>query len=95
MIKVRQLLYIVDEANSGYVKLGVTNQDPESRLSNLQTGNPRTLELSHIIEIPGNNQHRVLEKNCKNWFSNKRVQGEWYQMDADYAFHCIKDAING
>ena len=68
-------------ANSSYVKIGMvgdTERGSKERLSEHQTGNPRDLELHHVVETPS--PFRV-EKYLHQQFGSRRVRSEWFALD--------------
>lgn len=68
-------------ANSSYVKIGMvgdTERGSKERLSEHQTGNPRDLELHHVVETPS--PFRV-EKFLHQQFGSQRVRSEWFALD--------------
>jgi hypothetical protein len=70
-------VYFIRELGSHYVKIGYSN-DPESRLRDLQTGNPHTLELTHLIQLTDLSAARRIEKTFHDRYARSRTQGEWY-----------------
>jgi fumarate reductase subunit D len=69
-------VYVISDGNR--VKIGKTTTDPQKRLSTLQTGNPRKLELLHQFEC--RNPDR-LEKYLHKLFASKRERGEWFRLE--------------
>lgn len=65
-------VYFIQDGRKGAVKIGMT-VDPEKRLRDLQTGNPRTLRIRHVI--PGD---RSTEKALHARFEPARIRGEWF-----------------
>lgn len=65
-------VYFIQDGRDGPVKIGYSS-DPERRLAQLQTGNPRALELRHVI--PGD---RVLESDFHRRFEPARIRNEWF-----------------
>lgn len=63
----------------GYVKIG-RSSDPERRLSNHQTSSPYELWL--IVQFPVEDS-RAVEAELHDWFSEKHVRGEWYNLSND------------
>jgi hypothetical protein len=84
-------VYIITEIPpNDFVKVGVTRHDPYKRLSNLQTGNPRILDLVCWIGIKDETDARQLEKeliSVSRYFENRHGQaspeGEWIWGCAD------------
>lgn len=63
--------------NQGYVKIGYS-VNPEARVGELQTGNPRVLYL--VAKMPGTEAD---EKRIHAKFIHKNVVGEWFHRDYD------------
>jgi hypothetical protein len=67
------------------VKIGYSN-DPEKRVSELQTGNPRKLKL--IISIPFDTEELAREaEQTFQWLAGKkhrRMVGEWFIIYGDW-----------
>lgn len=68
------VVYFVQEDHSGPIKIGYTEGSAEGRLSAMQIGNPRRLQL--IAEIRG--CCRDDEKRWHNQFAELRFVGEWF-----------------
>jgi hypothetical protein len=60
-------------------KIGITSNLP-SRLSGLQTGSAKKLEIISAIPIPGRNLVKVLEAEMHSIFSDFRLVGEWFDI---------------
>ncbi len=59
-------------------KIGMTTGTIENRVKSLQTGSPHRLEIIHTIKT--NDPHN-LETYLHDLFKNKRVNGEWFNLD--------------
>jgi len=76
--------------NSSYVKIGMvgdTERGSKERLSEHQTGNPRDLELHHVVETPS--PFRV-EKYLHQQFGSHRVRSEWFALDDETLEHAVQ-----
>lgn len=62
-----------------YVKIGVSNS-LSLRISHLQIGNPRELKPLHVIPVCDLREALALEKNLHNYFSKKKIRGEWFDI---------------
>lgn len=62
-----------------YVKIGISNS-LSLRISHLQIGNPRELKPLHIIPVSDLKEALALEKDLHNYFSKKKVRGEWFSI---------------
>jgi len=58
-------------------KIGIAN-DPQSRLAQLQTGNPYQLE---IVSCYGFEDAGVVEKSLHQAYKEERLQGEWFELN--------------
>jgi len=65
--------YVIRSGNSAYYKIGKTSRTVESRLRELQTGNPHPLKTIKILRGD-------LEGYYHNKFRHKRVGGEWFKL---------------
>jgi hypothetical protein len=65
-------LYVVHDASADAVKIGI-GYDPKLRLSNLQIGSVRPLEL--ILDVPA---FAGLEKLVHHLLRRERIRGEWF-----------------
>ena len=70
-------LYLIYARDVGRVKIGLSN-DPTKRLKQLQTGSPVELELFAFKNYQ--NAH-VKESELHQRFQNKRVHGEWFELE--------------
>lgn len=71
--------FIIEEPYAGYVKIGRT-KNPQQRLTNLQTGNPRKLLI--FREIPCNNlaAAQVIENELHAQYKKFRAHREWFKL---------------
>jgi len=72
-----KVYFIVDD-DSVAVKIGVAFA-PESRMKEMQTGNPHKLRLAKVI-LNGNHK---LEKELHRIFSDYALEGEWFRLAAE------------
>ena len=68
------MIYFIAQGDE-YVKIGYGG-DPESRLSQLQVGNPD--ELNIMVCFPGG---QAEEDRLHSFFRSFRVRGEWFRLD--------------
>jgi len=81
------MIYFIQQDINGPIKIGYTENNPESRLKALQTGNSNTLTLLGYID--GEEQQ---EKMIHRFFNGYRINGEWFRPDPfvmDYIFSLI------
>ena len=87
----RNNLYFIRNGGPGpvtsLIKIGYS-KDPSNRLKQLQVGNPVRLELRTTIGVSNGYQ---AENNAHQYFSDKRVNGEWFELTEksinDYIFN--------
>ena len=71
------MVYFIKEKDSSeFIKIGFTDRTVDDRVKELQTGNPRELELEALIE-EGDLQ---TENRIHNRFSDLRKIGEWFHF---------------
>lgn len=68
-------IYLI-RGNNGKYKIGIA-KNPQSRLKQLQTGNP---ELLTIIETYETTNASKIEKALHNRYSYTRKEGEWFEL---------------
>lgn len=71
------------------VKVGIA-RDPNERLSNLQIGCPDELTLHHTIRLPAGSVQEV-ETATHQALKEHHRRGEWFNVDADHAFHTVTE----
>jgi len=86
-----QYLYLI--RSEDYYKIGIAS-DVESRLAQLQTGNPIQLEL---VDCYSFNDAAPVEKVLHNKFSACRAVGEWFRLDGEQigTFRSICQLLDG
>jgi hypothetical protein len=73
-------IYLVQAEDTQSYKIGFTNQDPEKRLSQLQTGNGTKLKLLKEFKTKYGTK---LESRLHKEFRCKRTEGEWFVLDRE------------
>jgi hypothetical protein len=73
-------VYFILDSASNAVKIGKAN-NIDSRISDLQTGNPNPLELIHYIDCESEEQSFLLERKLHNKYKELRLVGEWFMYD--------------
>ncbi|MBU0977288.1 MAG: GIY-YIG nuclease family protein [Nanoarchaeota archaeon] len=71
------MIYFI-KSESGHVKIGYTDNNIESRLAALQTGNPFKLSILKLIDFPQSQEILIHQK-----FYSARCQGEWFLLTED------------
>jgi hypothetical protein len=71
-------LYFIGNGR-GPIKVGVTHNDPEERLADLQTGNPNKLRVLYATRMENLEEAEGLSH---NYLGEHHVGGEWYERNA-------------
>jgi len=74
-------VYLIEQADEQYTKIGITN-DPETRLSTLQTGNPQQLTLRYLLRCQDFGEAQGLEQVMHFIFAQRAAIGEWFSGSA-------------
>lgn len=74
-------VYLIEQADEQYTKIGITN-DPETRLSALQTGNPQQLTLRYLLRCQDFGEAQRLEQVMHFIFAQQVTIGEWFSGSA-------------
>lgn len=80
-------LYVIRGGENIY-KIGITKNEPHSRLRELQTGNDRKLEL---VKAYYRQDYKQLERKLHRQFNYCRLNGEWFNID----LQTIMNAVEG
>ena len=91
--------FIYEKDDINYFKIGFTTNDLDSRLSNLQSGNRRILQIYKSIKCKNSNE---LESIIHTHFKNHKLINEWYKITmgnidnyiVDYELSLITKKIN-
>lgn len=83
-------VYII-ASSADTVKIGYS-ADPEKRLSQLQVGHERKLELVHK-EFVGETQAPILEKLIHRDMRHRCIHGEWFKVTHSEAVLMVKFAV--
>jgi predicted transcriptional regulator len=67
-----------------YVKIGIAAHSPDSRLTDLQGGNPELLTLDGFLRLGlcSFAAARLVEADLHDRFSKQRVRGEWFRVSS-------------
>ena len=71
-------LYIINEGSSGHLKIG-HGKSPKSRLSQLQTGNPRPLFIVYTKSYDSKKDAYRIEKCLHTRLRHYSLKGEWFE----------------
>jgi hypothetical protein len=74
-------LYLMKDTSNGFYKIGISN-NPEYRERTLQSEKP-TIELIVSKKFPSRKITETFEKSFHSTFSEKRIRGEWFELDND------------
>ena len=74
-------VYLMIDTTNNFHKIGISN-NPKYREKTLQSDKP-TIELLHKKSFPNRRIAEVLEKTLHITYSNKRIRGEWFELDDD------------
>jgi hypothetical protein len=79
-------IYLIRQKNTSYYKIGFTQDERiESRLTNLQVGNPFELEIIGSFYTFS----QMTEQKLNQFFSEKYVHGEWFNLTNEDAIHIL------
>jgi len=73
--KTGYIYFITEQGSETYIKIGFSTLNPAKRIKNLQTGNPRILELAACFEV---DDCHYYEKIIHKDFAFIRQSGEWF-----------------
>lgn len=79
---------VVDGKYSRPVKVGHA-KNPYARLGSIQTGSHQTLEVAATFEFPSKRVACDVERSFHDVLADKRVRGEWFDMDTLSAMRSI------
>ncbi|MEO6304506.1 MAG: GIY-YIG nuclease family protein [Bacteroidia bacterium] len=70
-------IYLINQVETNYYKIGITKKNPEIRLSELTIGNPQPLKL--IVAFTTEHGYK-LESALHAHYRLKRVNSEWFEL---------------
>ena len=82
--------YVYLMTNGIEYKIGITN-NPERRLKQCQTGNPKQLSYVCVVERPNKASAIFLEKSIHHGLKQHRLQGEWFKLNHQSLSIVIKE----
>lgn len=83
-------VYLMHDTSNGYYKIGISNS-PEYRERTLQSEKP-TIEMIASKKFPIRKIAESIEKALHDTYSEKRLRGEWFELDAKDVEH-IKETL--
>ena len=73
-------VYLMIDTTNNFHKIGISN-NPKYREKTLQSDKP-TIELLHKKSFPNRKIAEILEKTLHQTYANKRIRGEWFELDS-------------
>jgi hypothetical protein len=73
-------VYLIHCVGTSFYKIGISKIDYYARLSTMQSGCPYKLEF---VDTMHSTQYQKLEKTLHAKFINKRIRGEWFDLDPE------------
>ena len=70
-------IYLINQVETNYYKIGITKKNPEIRLKELSIGNPQ--ELKFIVSFKTKNDF-LLERSLHAHYREKKVNSEWFEL---------------
>jgi len=70
------MIYFISDGD--HVKIGFTKRNPEERLAELQTANPKSLRLIHVTHGNSEKVQGIYQK-----FKHLRLKGEWFKLNEE------------
>jgi len=81
-------VYLMHDTSNGYYKIGISNK-PYYREKTLQSEKP-TIELIASKKFPVRKIAESIEKSLHSVFDDKRLRGEWFELDEKDVEHIIE-----
>lgn len=92
MAGVYVIAHKLDDGWSGPCKIGISQSWP-SRLNSLQSGNPKPIGLYVFYDIGDRETALAVEHAIHRTQRGKRLVGEWFNVDPEYASTAIRFMI--
>lgn len=73
-------IYLIQQKDTNFFKIGITKKDPQIRLKELRTGNPFSFDLIYSYPTKYN---FLLENALHAHFKLKKINLEWFELDKD------------
>lgn len=87
----RHFIYVIGR-EEGPVKVGITSM-PEGRLATIQTGCHFKIEILHLRTCSNRDHALKHEQNFHAVYAERRLAGEWFDMDSDCAIDGIETSF--
>ena len=82
------MVYFIQQEDNGPIKIGYTGLDVNSRLTGLQCGSPKKLNIIGLISGDKNTERQLHEL-----FKDHRVCGEWFSPVDAITKYCKKKTL--
>lgn len=86
-------VYVIAEAGTQFLKIGVA-RNPNTRILELQTGNPRKLSLEFYQAVPTKRRAQQVEYRAHGSLMKWRAVGEWFECPIIEAVYAVQAACN-
>ena len=80
----RSNVYLIRSGKKGPIKIGIA-KNVDSRISELQIGNPNKLFLVAIFPIHSEKKAREIERHLHKLFKRQHIRGEWFRSDISFS----------
>lgn len=88
-------MYIYFIKAGKYLKIGMSD-DPEKRLTQLQTGSPLELVLSDKVKVRSESEAKAVESAMHIHFRDNRIKGEWFRgVSSGKAAKVCREMVSG
>ncbi|XP_078060746.1 uncharacterized protein LOC144486569 [Mustelus asterias] len=85
-------IYLIHEKDTTYYKVGFS-QNPEKRLSQLQTGNPRQLIPVCHVAVSANEKEKEVQDELKDFKAKLDGGTEWFNLDTEDKVKKAENAV--
>jgi len=89
----KSYVYFILDSVKGAIKIGKAN-DIDTRLSDLQVGNPSDLVVLHYIKCRNSDHARFMENHYHKTFEKLHIRGEWFTYEKELFSKFFIDEIN-
>ncbi len=73
-------VYLIGIPDEGLYKIGYTTRNIDKRIDEVQTGNPKKIEMIELFETK---HHVKLEGWMHRLYAPKRLEGEWFELTSE------------
>jgi len=82
-----KFIYLINQEDTQYYKIGITKKDPQLRLEELQIGNAENLKLIFHFETKFSFK---LETALHKHFKSERKKSEWFELTKEQVDSFLK-----